>query len=95
MGVGVDPTLKLHYVWFSTQTDPNGSAPRCETPRLDFTAITPNQIRISWQPNLPGWVLQESPSLSPEDWVNSPANVTNGATVSIDGKRRFYRLARP
>ena len=66
-----------------------------QTPGAPTLAITPagsGQATISWTPNTPGFVLQETPSLSPTNWVNSPSGATNPITVPATLPSRFYRL---
>jgi hypothetical protein len=64
-------------------------------PVLTFAPAAPGQITILWAPATPGYVLQESLSLSPASWVNSPSGVTNPITVSATLPTKFYRLFHP
>lgn len=64
-------------------------------PTLTITAATPGQATISWTPATPGFVLQETWSLSPANWTNSPSGSTNGVVVPATLPSRFYRLYRP
>ena len=50
---------------------------------------------ISWQPTYPGWVLQESLSLAPVAWSNSPSGATNPIAVPVTQPTKFYRLRLP
>lgn len=53
------------------------------------------QVRISWDPNTPGFILQETMNLAdPSSWVATPG-ASNGMTVSTTGPTKFYRLRRP
>src|SRR6185503_20124544 len=46
-------------------------------PTLTIASAALRQATISWTPNTPGFVLQETLSLSPTNWVNSVSGVTN------------------
>jgi hypothetical protein len=55
---------------------------------------------FSWPAGATGWILQESPDLSPGSWVNSTRTVTtvgaqNQVSVPTSGGGVFFRLARP
>jgi hypothetical protein len=50
-------------------------------------------VTISWDPNSPGFILQESTSLSPASWSNVPGAV-NGVTLPTSAQTKFYRLRR-
>jgi sugar lactone lactonase YvrE len=58
-------------------------------------AITNALATISWTPPSPGWILQETVSLSPPDWTNSVNTGTNLLTIPITGSTKFYRLKAP
>ena len=64
-------------------------------PTLTITASTPGNATISWSPNTPGFVLQQTSVLSPSNWTNSPSGATNPITVSANTAARFYRLFKP
>ncbi len=64
-------------------------------PVLHIVAAGPNQATISWSPVSPGVVLQETTSLSPTNWVNSPSGAMQPVTVSAVGPMKFYRLFKP
>lgn len=61
-------------------------------PLLTITAGTPGQAIISWSPATPGFVLQESLSLSPPSWTNAVSGATNPVTVPATYPSKFYRL---
>ena len=65
------------------------------SPVLKIVPAGPGQATISWTPNTPGFVLQETTSISPTNWVNSPSGRTNAVTVPASAPARFYRLAKP
>ncbi|MCF7674059.1 MAG: hypothetical protein K9N23_01180 [Akkermansiaceae bacterium] len=64
-------------------------------PVLRIHRVEPGQVTLSWSPATPGWVLQESPSLTPDAWVDVPSDATNPVNVPTSHTRRFYRLRRP
>ena len=53
------------------------------------------QAAISWTPNTPGFVLQQSGSLSPGNWTDSASGATNPIVVPGTGPAKFYRLLKP
>jgi len=52
-------------------------------------------VTVSVGSNSPGFVLQETPSLSPTHWVNSASGSTNPVTVAVPGDMKYYRLFKP
>jgi len=64
-------------------------------PLLTIVPATPGQATISWTPATPGFVLQETVSLAPSNWVNSASGVTNPITVPAVLPMKFYRLVKP
>ena len=64
-------------------------------PTLTITRINATQARISWAPNTPGFWLQETTTLNPPNWVNSPSGVANPTTVTSSPDAKFYRLRKP
>lgn len=64
-------------------------------PTLTIAPATPGNATISWLPNPPGFVLQETLSLSPTNWVNSVSGATNPITVPTAGPAKYYRLFKP
>src|SRR5262249_4566734 len=64
-------------------------------PTLTIAAAGPGQAMISWSPNTPGFVLQQTALLSPANWTNSPSGATNPVTVPATLPSRFYRLSKP
>lgn len=64
-------------------------------PTLTIVPAAPGQVTISWTPNTPGFVLQETLSWSPTNWVNSPSGATNPIVVPATLPTKFYRLLRP
>ncbi len=64
-------------------------------PALVIEPLGAGQARISWAPNTPGFVLQETPSLAPANWVNAPSGALNPVTVSAVPPAKYYRLHKP
>jgi hypothetical protein len=61
-------------------------------PFLTINSAAPGNAIIAWTPNTPGFVLQETWTLSPANWTNSSSGSTNPATISIAGAAKFFRL---
>jgi hypothetical protein len=64
-------------------------------PTLSIAPAGPGQATISWSPNTPGFVLQETWVLSPANWTNSPSGATNPIVVPATLPTKFYRLFKP
>jgi hypothetical protein len=64
-------------------------------PTLTIVPATPGNTTLSWTPNTAGFVLQETWSLSPANWTNSPSGATNPILVPATSPARFYRLFKP
>jgi len=64
-------------------------------PTLAIVPGKPGQAIISWAPATPGFILQESPSLSPVTWTDSLTGATNPVTVPAAAPAKFYRLFKP
>ena len=64
-------------------------------PYLSIVPAGVGQASISWNPDDPGWVLQEAQSLSPASWTNSPSGITNPVVVPAVSPTKFFRLFKP
>lgn len=64
-------------------------------PVLAIASAGSGQAAISWSPATPGFVLQETWSLSPANWTNSISGATNPVVVPAAVPTRFYRLFKP
>ena len=64
-------------------------------PTLVIARAAPGLATISWTPNTAGFVLQETLSLSPTNWINSPSGATNPVVVPATWPTKFYRLFKP
>jgi len=63
-----------------------------EIPSLEIV-LHGSEVEISWAPNVPGFVLQESADLSPGSWNNLSGQSPLRAVVGSNA--RFYRLIKP
>jgi hypothetical protein len=66
-----------------------------DAPVLTIAPATPGNATISWSPNTPGFVLQETWNLSPANWTNSLSGATNPIVVPASVPAKFYRLFKP
>jgi hypothetical protein len=64
-------------------------------PRLTIVPTVPGSARISWTPDAPGFILQQTMTLSPSDWTDAPSGTMNPATIPTDASAKFYRLFKP
>lgn len=64
-------------------------------PRLRIVWSGPDEATLSWLPDTPGFVLQETPGLSPANWTDSPSGPANPVNVSTMQPTKFYRLIKP
>jgi hypothetical protein len=64
-------------------------------PTLTIVPALAGQATISWTPATPGYVLQETLSLSPTNWINSVSGSTNPIGVPATLPTKFYRLFKP
>jgi hypothetical protein len=64
-------------------------------PTLAIVRASPGQATISWTPNTPGFVLQETLNSSLTNWVNSASGITNPIVVPATGPIKLYRLFKP
>src|SRR5437867_4467383 len=64
-------------------------------PTLTIASATPGNATLSWTPATAGFVLQETLSLSPTNWVNSASGATNPIVVPATLPTKFYRLFKP
>ena len=64
-------------------------------PMLTIVPAGPGQATISWSPNPPGYILQETWALSPANWTNSVSGSANPIVVPATLPAKFYRLFKP
>lgn len=65
------------------------------SPLLSIEAAGPGLATISWTPNTPGFVLQQTISLNPANWADAASGSTNPVTVTLSGGMTYYRLNKP
>ena len=63
-------------------------------PALVITPAAPGLATITWNPATPGFVLQQSDSLTTPNWSDAPSGAVNPATVPATLPVNFYRLRR-
>jgi hypothetical protein len=65
-------------------------------PTLYIRPAGPGQVTISWEPNTPGFVLQENSDLglAPGGWNPAPSGSANPVTVTTT-TLKIYRLQKP
>jgi hypothetical protein len=65
-------------------------------PTLIIAPAGSGQAIISWTPGTgTNWILQETVSLSPTNWMNSSSGWTNPIVVPATTPTKFYRLSKP
>ncbi|PWU22037.1 MAG: hypothetical protein C5B50_00325 [Verrucomicrobia bacterium] len=64
-------------------------------PLLTIAPAAPGSATISWTPNTPGFVLQETWSLTPANWTNSLSGSTNPVSFSTAAAAKYFRLRKP
>ncbi len=64
-------------------------------PLLTIVPAAPGQATLSWTPATPGFLLQETLSLSPTNWMNAVSGATNPIIVPAVLPTKFYRLRKP
>ena len=62
---------------------------------LHIAQNTPASVALSWQPDLPGNMLQERFDLTTGFWTNSASGSTNPVVVPITATSMFFRIAIP
>jgi hypothetical protein len=66
-------------------------------PKLSLRRADPasNEATVLWEPESPGFVLQETIRLAPPEWVTASSGDTNRVPVELSAPAKFYRLAKP
>jgi hypothetical protein len=64
-------------------------------PLLSIVAAGVGQATISWEPDPGGYVLQETMSLAPTNWVDSASGSNNPTDIVLTNAAKFYRLRKP
>lgn len=60
-------------------------------PWLNIVSVGGTTVVVSWTPDTPGWILQET-SILPTNWVNSASGITNPVSIPTTEAAKFYRL---
>ena len=71
------------------------AVPTADGPALRIVPASPGFATVSWLPVTPGFVLQQTATLSPSAWTNAPSGATNPIVVPATLPTRFYRLIKP
>ena len=68
-----------------------------DAPTLFIVNLHNGDVKVTWLPNTPGFVLQEAGALNatPIAWTNAPVAFTNGATIPASMQTRYFRLVKP
>ena len=66
-----------------------------DAPTLNIVPAAPGLARISWDPATPGFVLQQSDSLTTPNWSDVPSGAANPVTVPATLPSKYYRLRKP
>lgn len=61
-------------------------------PYLTIVPAGPGHVTISWMPDAPGWLLQETTDFTPTNWVDSTTGSTNPVSILTTNAAMFYRL---
>ena len=66
-------------------------------PTLFLANLQNGNVKVTWQPNTPGFVLQEAATLNPLPvaWTNASVAYTNGATIPAAMQMRYFPLNKP
>jgi len=88
--------------WYLAGAGPSGTSGKFTVnvmespPTLSIVPATQGTATISWSPATgTNWVLQQSSTVAPANWTNSPSGSTNPIVVSTKSTATFYRLSRP
>jgi hypothetical protein len=65
------------------------------TPALTIASAGPGQANLSWSPDIPGFHLQMSDSLSPPIWIDALSGTNHPITIPTTKPMKFYRLINP
>lgn len=61
-------------------------------PTMEMAPASGNQFTISWTPDIPIWILQQTPGLVSPAWSNAPSGSANPVTLLAEEGQMFYRL---
>jgi len=98
--LGGAPAGSTNPITFTANADYTFVANFIALPVVSISAPVGGVFGFSWPESATGWVLQESPDLSPASWVNSALPVTtsggqNQVSIPAPTGSLFFRLALP
>lgn len=64
-------------------------------PKLSLEPISPTTLQLSWTPKVLGVRLQETTSLSPLGWADSPIGSNTPSTIPNSDEAKLFRLVKP
>jgi hypothetical protein len=64
-------------------------------PTIAIANAGPGMETVSWSPNTPGFVLQESTDLASTTWLNSASGTNNPVTITNMATSKFFRVFHP
>jgi hypothetical protein len=64
-------------------------------PVMAIAAAGNGMATVSWSPQTPGFVLQESTNLLSGVWLNSPSGADNPVTITNTATIKFFRVSQP
>ena len=62
---------------------------------LTASASTPGLVTLAWTPDIPGFILQQTPTLTPPSWTNAPSGSSNPSAPPLTASPTFYRAVKP
>jgi hypothetical protein len=62
---------------------------------LNISTTSADFVSISWEPDLPGFILQETSTMFNPNWINSLSGSTNPVLLPVDAPLMFYRVVLP
>jgi len=63
-------------------------------PLVRIVRASTDTVTISWAPDLPGIVMEETSTLLPLGWTNSASGTNNPATVTVGSGTKLFRVTR-
>lgn len=64
-------------------------------PTLQLQQTGFSELTLSWYPDTPGFLLQQSLTLTPDSWTTLPSTPGNPAILPMSGDHLFFRLIKP
>ena len=66
-----------------------------DVPMLSVELTAPGQVRVSWDPVAPDFVLQYTDDLGLKNWTRMETGGTNSATMNTTPSVLYFRLQKP